>query len=49
MIPKYVYTELDPKTRILPDLRAEHNSDKAWHEDAKYPISFILTLYLKEE
>ena len=41
----------DPKThnRILPDLQTEHISDKAGHEDAKYPISFILTQYLKDE
>ena len=40
----------DPKrvTRILFDLQTEHNSDKACYEDAKYPIGFIVTQYLKE-
>ena len=35
----------DPKTcnPVLPDLQTEHISDKACHEDAKYPISFTLT------
>ena len=42
----------DPKTRypnIACLLQAEHITDKACHEDAKYQNSFILTLYMKEE
>ena len=39
-----LYSTLTQKcvTRILPDLQAEHNSDKACYGDAKYPISFTL-------
>ena len=42
---------LTPKrvTQILSDLQTKHTSDIACHEDAKYPITFILTSYLKEE
>ena len=34
---------------ILPDLRTEHNYEKACYEAAKYTISFILTSYTKGE
>ena len=33
----------------MPDLHAENNYDEAYYNDAKYPISFALTYYFKEE
>ena len=32
-------------THILPDHQNEHNSNKGFSEDAKYPIGFIFTQY----
>ena len=42
---------LTPKrvTRILLDLQTEYISDQANYEDAKYPIGFMLTYYMKKE
>ena len=34
---------------MLAVIQTTHNSDKACYEDAKYQISIISTLYLKEE
>ena len=42
------YTQLWPQN-IFFNLQTEYFSDKACYEDAKYPIGFILTSYLKEE
>ena len=45
----YWTVTLNRLNRILPTLQTEHNSDKTFHEAAKYLISFILNCFLKEK